>query len=109
MNLWGAYSSASSRNYGDSPCSTCRHTITFPLIDPLTARRVRPTRAYGVGLARRNGGHQSTNSVIGDFAGAESSHVAGRPSVNRRFGKLSRSASMPTAISVLANTVAMQL
>jgi hypothetical protein len=58
---------------------------------------------------QRNGGHQSTNSVIGDFAGAESSHVAGRPSVNRRFGKRSRSASMPTAISVLANTAAMQL
>src|SRR5580700_8260437 len=77
--------------------------------DPLTARCVRPTRAYGVGLAGRNGGHQSTNSVIGDFAGAESSHVAGRPSVNRRFGKRSRSASMPTAISVLANTAAMQL
>jgi hypothetical protein len=57
----------------------------------------------------RNGGHQSTNIVIGDFAGAESSHVAGRPSVNRRFGKRSRSASMPTAISVLANADAMQL
>jgi len=89
--------------------SVCTPLAAVMYRKPLTARCVRPTRRHRRGLAGRNGGHQSTNSVIGDFAGAESSHVAGRPSVNRRFGKRSRSASMPTAISVLANTAAMQL